>query len=112
MGCDECRRLLSEGLDLCVRARKLDAQERTNMQVEISGDKEWWTEENLKRRAAVHNKFSPETPVLTKCATIPLWIQDHYDKDLYKWEQAARNHLMIGCPWTPETTPPINPAKE
>lgn len=27
MTCDTCRELLSQGLDLCVRARKLDSQE-------------------------------------------------------------------------------------
>lgn len=95
--CETCRTLLSEGLDLCVRARKLDAQDRTNMQVEMSSaPKEWW-DENLERRAAMHNEMFPAQPMLTRSATIPLWVQDQYEKDLADWERRGRHHLMNGC---------------
>lgn len=98
MGCETCKTLLSEGLDLCVRARRLDAQERTNTQREISGDKEWWDEPaNVERRAAMHNALFPDQPMATKCATLALWVQDQYEKDLADWERRARHHLMQGC---------------
>jgi hypothetical protein len=34
--CETCRTILSEGLDLCVRARGMDAQERTDTQIAMS----------------------------------------------------------------------------
>jgi hypothetical protein len=90
---DPCRLLLSEGLDLCVRARALDAQERTNTQVEASlAPPEWW-KENIGRRAAIHNAMFPDQPMLTRSATIPLWVQDQYEKDLADWERRARAFL-------------------
>lgn len=101
MTCDRCRELLSEGLDLCVRARKLDAQDRTNAQVEISLDRAWWTPENTARRAERHNEIFPDQPMATRSATIPLWVQDQYEKDLAAWERAARHHLSSGCSSAP-----------
>lgn len=93
MTCATCHELLSEGLDLCVRARKMDAQDRTNAQVEISSaPKEWW-DENIERRAAAHNAIWPDQPMLTRSATIPLWVHDQYEKDLADWERKARGHM-------------------
>lgn len=96
-GCERCRELLSEGLDLCVRARKLDAQVRTNAHIESSSaPKEWW-DDNLERYAARHNAIFPDQPIFGRSATIPLWIQDQYEKDIAEWERKARAHLMQGC---------------
>lgn len=95
--CETCRDILSEGLDLCIRARKMDAQDRTNTQVAMSSaPKEWW-DENIERRAAAHNACYPDQPMLTRSATMPLWVQDQYEKDLAEWERKALHHLMQGC---------------
>lgn len=67
MSCDECKQLLSDGLDLCVRAQAMDAQDRTAAQMS------------------------------SHSMTLPLWVQDQYDKDLAEWERSARHHLMQGC---------------
>lgn len=88
-GC--CKALLSEGLDLCVRARKIAAQERTNAIAEASPDTD------LERLAARTNAATPEFDIMTRCATIPVWLQDQYDRDLLDWETRARHHLMQGC---------------
>lgn len=95
--CDQCRQILSEGLDLCVRARALDAQDRTAAQVAVSeAPAEWWAE-NIERRAARHNAVFPHQPMSVRCATVPLWVSDQYDKDLADWEARARAHLLGGC---------------
>lgn len=91
--CETCRELLSAALDLCVRARKLDAHERTNVQAEMFAG----SSEMLAGRAATHNLMFPDQPMFTKSATIPLWVQDQYEKDLAEWERKARGHLMQGC---------------
>lgn len=102
--CETCRDILSEGLDLCVRARRLDAQERTNTQVEMScAPPEWWAE-NGAAKAARHNAIFPDQPMLTKSATIPLWVQDQYERDLAEWERKGRKHLMQGCTAVTTTT--------
>lgn len=89
-----CRSLLSEGLDLCVRARKLDAQARTNLVAEMSPSID------LERYAQRHNTWPDydHQPILTRSATIPLWVQDQYERDLADWERRARHHLTQGCP--------------
>ena len=89
---DCCKDLLSEGLDLCVRARKLDAQDRTNGIVEMAKG-----EIDLERYAARHNANDPDSPVLTRCGTAALWVLDQYERDLAAWERKARHHLTQGC---------------
>lgn len=97
MTCYRCRELLSEGLDLCVRARAMDARDRTAAQMSISSaGKKWW-DANLAARAAAHNATFPDQPMSSKSATLPLWVQEQYDKDLAEWERAARHHLLQGC---------------
>lgn len=86
-----CKALLSEGLDLCVRARKLDAQERANALAELSPGID------LERFATRHNIDVPDHPLMTRSATIPLWVQDQYERDLADWERRARHHLTQGC---------------
>lgn len=85
-----CRKLLSEGLDLCVRARKLDMQERTNVVAEISPGTD------LARYAERHNAWDDNAhrPVGTRSGTIPLWVHDQYERDLADWERRSRHHLM------------------
>lgn len=90
--------LLSEGLDLCVRARQMDAIDRTAAQVAISvAPKEWW-DENLSKRAAVHNEMFPDQPMSARSGTLPLWVQDQYEKDLADWERRARAYLTRATP--------------
>lgn len=94
---DPCRNLLSEGLDLCVRARALDAQDRTDTQIEMSdASPEWW-EKNLERRAARHNAMFPDQPMSTRSATMPLWFKDQFEKDLADWERRARAFLTVSA---------------
>lgn len=87
-----CKTLLSEGLDLCVRARKLDSQDRTNTMVEV------FPGIDLERAAPQLNANHQEAPYMTRSATMPLWVQDQYEKDLADWERRARHHLTQGCP--------------
>lgn len=99
MGCDTCRELLAEGLDLCVRARDMDARDRRKSNLDASSDPEGWVESgNFDRYVARHNINRPEAPISTRSATVQLWEQDQYDTDLTAWEGKARKHLMQGCP--------------
>ena len=79
---------LSKGLDLCVRARKLDAQDRTNAMAAIAPDMD------MERWAARTNATRPEAPYETRSATIALWVQEQYERDLYEWETEGRRMLM------------------
>lgn len=45
-----------------------------------------------------HNQCNPDQPISTRSATIPIWLQDQYEKDLAEWERKGRHHLMNGCP--------------
>ena len=66
----ELEEALSEGLDLCVRARKLDALCDKALQQEMG---------------RIYD---------TKCATPAMWLQDQYDTDLATWEQKSRKLLL------------------
>lgn len=78
-----CKALLSEGLDLCVRARKLDQALTTAMAAGgVGGDR-------------------PRQGAGTRSLTPALWVQDQYDSDLADWERRARHHLMQGCSGSP-----------
>lgn len=104
MSCDDCRALLSEGLDLCVRARAMDAQDRTAVAIGASSaSKEWW-DANRAARVQAHNEIFPDQPMSLRSATLPLWVQDQYEKDLAEWERRARRHLTQGCA-TPRMEP-------
>lgn len=81
-----CRDLLSAGLDLCVRARKLDAMVRT---IAVAGNAS-----DLERCADRWNAQRPDQPIMSRSGTIPLWAQDQYERDLAEWERTARQHLM------------------
>lgn len=86
------RDLLSEGLDLCVRARKLDSQERANITVAASADPEWM-EALLPRLSERHNALHPQAPMEHRSGTIPLWVQEQYEHDLADWEKRVRTAL-------------------
>lgn len=80
--------VLSAGLDLCVRARKMDAVDRTNAMVEAFPDVD------MERAAPRLNACAPWAPYETRSATIPVWVQEHYERDLAKWEASARKLLL------------------
>jgi len=80
--------MLSEGLDLCVRARKLDAQERTNAMVET------FPEIDMERCGPRLTGSQPWAPYETRSLTIPLWVQEQYERDLAAWEAKARALLQ------------------
>lgn len=63
--------LLSEGLDLCDRARKLD--------------------DEIQR--AVRAGMGEIFPGSTRCGTPALWVQQAYDSDLAEWEARAKSAL-------------------
>ena len=73
MAC-EMALLLSRGLDLCVRARKLD--------------------DPLEKLPLDHPKNDCNHEIIqTRCGTPHLWVLDQYDKDLEAWETESRNFL-------------------
>ena len=67
--------ILSEGLDLCVRARRLD-----ELTQELPAD---------------HPENTAGYPI-TRCATPALWVREQYDSDLADWEKRARSLMMQG----------------
>lgn len=85
-----CRKLLSEGLDLCVRARKLDSQVRADAAVKSGVS-------DIEQYADRHNELFPDQPVSSRSGTVPLWLADQYEHDLAEWERRARHHLTQGC---------------
>lgn len=60
---------LSDGLDLCVRAKQLDA--------------------DIEKTFAFTGRDGG-----TRCGTPALWIQDQYDRDLVEWEAKTRKLLL------------------
>ncbi|CAH2606252.1 conserved protein of unknown function (plasmid) [Rhodovastum atsumiense] len=65
------RELLAEGLNLCVRARRLD---------ELT-------------LAAEGRSLGNQTPDHARCLTPHLWVMDQYDRDLADWEARTRKAL-------------------
>lgn len=74
-----CQKLLSEGLDLCVRARKLDDNLKGALEAGSVG---------IER---------PHQGAGTRSLTPALWVLDQYDTDAADWEKRARLHLQQGC---------------
>lgn len=66
---DKLWEMLSEGLDLCVRARKMD-----QMVLEQSMAKIGWTG--------------------SRSGTPHLWMQQQYDNDLEAWETKCKAYLL------------------
>lgn len=67
--------LLADGLDLCVRARKLDDVLET-----LSPDHP--------QNTAGYEIIQPRS------ATPRIWVLDQYDRDLAAWEERARSTLI------------------
>lgn len=98
MTCETCRSLLSAGLDLCVRARKMDAMDRREATLSASCDPQAWIEGGrFDQYVERHNIDRPDTPIATKSGTVALWLQEQYNTDLAEWERKSRHHLMQGC---------------
>lgn len=89
---------LSKGLDLCIRARGLEAQDRTNAMVEA------FPGIDMERCAPRLNarERAREQPYLTQSATIPIWVQEQYDRDLLAWEDDTRSMLSRLSLYRPE----------
>lgn len=98
MACTVCRDLLSEGLNLCVRARDMDAMDRRSTVLAMSADPEGWLASGrFDDHVARNNIEHPHQPISTRSGTVPLWLNDQYDRDLMAWEEKSRAHLMQGC---------------
>lgn len=98
MACDVCRQLLSAGLDLCVRARGMDAMDRRAATLAISSDPEAWIASGRFDEHVTRNNIDhPHQPISTRSGTVALWLQEQYDRDLMAWEERSRTHLMQGC---------------
>jgi hypothetical protein len=91
----ELSSLVSEGLDLCVRARKMDATDRRNATLAVSNDGDAWEKSGeFDRHVARHNAVNRDSPIATRSGTVYLWLQEQYEHDLAAWEAKARAALM------------------
>ena len=96
--CQTCRELLSEGLDLCVRARKMDAMDRRAAALAASKCADEWVESGrFDGYVELHNIDRPDTQIATRSGTVALWLEEQYQTDLAAWERKSRHHLMQGC---------------
>jgi hypothetical protein len=106
MTCDTCRTLLSEGLDLCVRARQMDAMDRRAATLAASKDPEAWVNGGrFDEYVEQHNIDRPDRPIATRSSTVALWLEEQYQTDLAEWERKSRHHLMQGCALAPVDNP-------
>lgn len=96
---DELEDLLSEGLDLCMRARRMDEMDRRAATLAGSCDATAWQESGqFARYIGRHNIEYPHQQISTRSGTVALWAQEQYDKDLAEWEQKARTSLLRRSP--------------
>lgn len=87
--------LLSEGLDLCVRARSMEAMDRRKATLDASCDPGGWQADGrFDDYVTRHNAQYLDQPIRPRSATVHLWMEDQYDKDLADWERRARAHLL------------------
>lgn len=106
MTCDTCRALLSEGLDLCVRARQMDAMDRRAATLAVSKDPEAWVNGGrFDEYVEQYNIDRPDRPIATRSGTVALWLEEQYQTDLVEWERKSRHHLMQGCAVVPVDNP-------
>lgn len=92
---DVTRLLLSEGLDLCIRARKLDAIQRRQDHLDFSMLPEEWVSSGMfDTFVARNNILNPHAQIETRSLTPALWALDQYERDLADWEARARQHLL------------------
>lgn len=96
------RDLLSEGLDLCVRARKMDSMDRRDATLAVSADPDGWQASGrFDAYVERHNIQNPDKPIATRSGIVPLWLNDQYEADLADWERRARAALSKPSP-TPQ----------
>lgn len=94
---DPMRALLSEALDLCVRARAIDAGNRREDHLAASSNAaEWQASRRFDQHVARHNAQHPDQPLAHRSGTAALWVRDQYDRDLADWERRARRALTNG----------------
>lgn len=92
---EKLEELLSEGLDLCVRARTMDQMDRRKSALGATEHaKEWQESGNFDRYVERHNIQHPGQQISTRSGTIPLWAQDQYEKDVADWEHRTRSFLL------------------
>jgi hypothetical protein len=72
----------------------MDRREAT-LSVSVDADA-WQADGTFDRHLARHNAVNPDQPIATRSGTIPIWVQDQYERDLADWERRARHHLMQG----------------
>jgi hypothetical protein len=104
MGCETCRKLLNEALNLAVRSDQFDEQARREAALDASQCPDEWQESGrFDAYVERHNATTPHRRIATKSMTMHLWVQDQYDKDLADWKGRARRHLTEGCHPHPAT---------
>lgn len=97
MDCTNCTTLLSEGLDLCVRARGLDAIQRRQSHLDFSMFPEKWVASGrFDEFVARNNIENPHAQIEGRSLTPTLWASDQYERDLADWEARSRKHLLEG----------------
>lgn len=98
MTCATCRDLLNEALNLACRSDQFEEQRRRQATLDASIDPdEWQNSGRFDVYVERHNATFPDQRIAPKCATMHLWVQDQYDKDLAEWQRKARQHLTQGC---------------
>ena len=96
---EDIRQLLSEGLDLCVRARDMETKDRRAATLAASSDPEGWQASGkFEQYVARNNIENPNYQIHTRSGTIPLWLEEQYQTDLADWESRARAALMKAPP--------------
>jgi hypothetical protein len=104
MGCETCRKLLNEALNLAVRSDQFDEQARRDAALGASQCPDEWQESGrFDAYVERHNATTPHRRIATESMTRHLWVQDQYDKDLADWKGRARRHLTEGCHPHPAT---------
>ena len=92
--CDLCQKLLSEGLDLCVRARTMGEMDRRAATLAISCEPDAWVESGLfDKHVERHNIQNPDTKISTRSATVSVWLEEQYQQDVGDCERRARDHM-------------------
>lgn len=78
----------------------MDRREAT---LALSADPDAWQESGLfSEYLDRHNAANPHQPIATRSGTVPLWLNDQYDRDLADWEARARKALLSASSWGEE----------
>jgi hypothetical protein len=73
----------------------MDEMDRRKAALAISSDpKEWVASGLFGRYVESHNQDWPDQQIHPRSATVHLWVQDQYERDLADWERRARAHLL------------------